>query len=425
MKMKDYYITQLKIHKVRHLKNITIPVSDAESACHNLKHLIITGKNGSGKTSVLDSISRYLFDICGENQFFKAKKELAKDQINLQNQMVNGANADLIHETRERMDFWGDLIDKNDSGIDAEFNVNVAELNAAFKDNEFIMAFFGADRAMQADVPKHVEKIVLKSTYSIFDTPSKDFIKYLTDKKVSESLYQTKGEIEKSEQIAEWFNGFESILRKIYEDPYLTLDFDIDTFAFHIHAKDREQFDFNTMSAGYAAILEIVVNILMRMEHQTNGRFAFTMPGIVLIDELETHLHYELQKNVLPFLCGFFPNIQFIISTHSAFILNSISNAVIYDLENQTLVRDGLADYPYEGIIEGYFDVSTLSDDLQRKFGRYRELVKKDVLTPSERTEIKKLSLYLEEIPDYLALNITTEYRRLKLEYEQRGDLDG
>ena len=61
----------------------------------------------------------------------------------------------------------------------------------------------------------------------------------------------------------------------------------------------------------------------------------YNAQGIVLIDELETHLHIELQKKILPFLTEFFPNIQFIVTTHSPYILNSISNAKAYDLEEE------------------------------------------------------------------------------------------
>ena len=89
------------------------------------------------------------------------------------------------------------------------------------------------------------------------------------------------------------------------------------------------------------------------------------------------------------------------------------------------LFRSGLSEYPYEGIIEGYFEVSTLSDELKQKFERYRTLVSKEKLEPAERIEIEKLSIYLDEIPDYLALDITTEYQRLKLEYEHRRRADG
>ncbi len=418
MGFQEFYITNIHIRKVRHLQDINIPVSD--SAAPKMKHLIITGKNGSGKTSLLEALRNYLHDTTGDRRYVRAKKTLASSQHLLESQIKRNGDADTIAAAKQNIVFYENSIKQNDSGLEADFNINTADLNIAYKDAEFIMAFFDAERIMHADVPNHVEKVSLKENYNIGEKPGKDFIKYLVDKKVSQSLYQTKGETEKAEQIANWFGGFEMLLRDIYEDSELTLDFDVDTFAFHILEKGREPFDFNTMSDGYAAILDIVVNILMRMETHEKGQFLFDMPGIVLVDELETHLHYELQKKVLPFLCGIFPNIQFIISTHSAFILNSISNAVIYDLEKQTLVNDGLAEYPYEGIIEGYFEVSTLSNELQEKFNRYKELVSKETIEPKDRIEIEKLSLYLDEIPDYLALDITTEYQRLKLEYEHR-----
>ena len=41
----------------------------------------------------------------------------------------------------------------------------------------------------------------------------------------------------------------------------------------------------------------------------------------------------ELQKEIVPILTELFPNIQFILTTHSPFILNSAKNAVVYDLE--------------------------------------------------------------------------------------------
>ena len=53
--MEKLFVTKLEIKKVRHLKDITINLSDTIS-----RHLIFTGKNGSGKTSVLDAIAAYL-----------------------------------------------------------------------------------------------------------------------------------------------------------------------------------------------------------------------------------------------------------------------------------------------------------------------------------------------------------------------------
>lgn len=421
-KNKTMYITQIKIEKVRHLKDIIIKVSEQENKTP--KHLLITGKNGSGKTSVLDALAKYLDDVCRTNILDKSQKQLS-DIRNKIDYAINhtGTTASQVNEMVETFNYWEQAVKDNYSGLSVTFNCEEPYLKEEYKLGNYILAYFKTERSFQSDAPKHVEKVVLKDRYAIEDEPGKDFIKYLVDKKVSQSLFQTKNEPEKAEKLNQWFVSFEKLLKNIFEDDTLQLDFDVNTFSFNILEKGRERFDFNTMSSGFAAILDIVVGIIMRMEQHTNGQFEFDMPGIVLVDEIETHLHYELQKKVLPFLCTIFPNIQFIVSTHSAFILNSIENAVIYDLENKVTVQNGLSDIPYDGIIEGYFDVSTLSKELQSKFERYKELVKKKNLTDEDFAEIKRLALYLEEIPDYLALDVTTEYRRLKLEFEHREDI--
>lgn len=60
--MNQHFITQIHIDKVRHLQNITIPLS--ETTC---KHLILTGKNGSGKTSVMEALKAYLSIYTGDS----------------------------------------------------------------------------------------------------------------------------------------------------------------------------------------------------------------------------------------------------------------------------------------------------------------------------------------------------------------------
>lgn len=175
------------------------------------------------------------------------------------------------------------------------------------------------------------------------------------------------------------------------------------------------------MSSGYAAIFEIINDLIMRMEAKSGLRTEFDMEGIVLVDEIETHLHLDLQKKILPTLTTLFPNIQFIITTHSPFILSSLDNAVIYDLQNRILVENGLENLPYEGIVEGYFKVDTLSEELREKFERYKDLVSKDELSDEEYEEMDKLEFYLDEIPDYLAKELASEYSRLKLEFSNRG----
>ncbi len=380
--MERVYITKLTIDKVRHLKNISIPLSE-----NQIKHLILTGKNGSGKTSVVEALARYLDKIFTgerENAFRNCQKEL---DIKLNN----------------KIESIPELADKY----------------------HYILAYYDAARVFQAEQPRQIEKVKLQDYYGLTEFPRKEFVKYLLDLKMTEALARNNNKTEKADEIQTWFAKLEQLLKQIFDDKTVELEFDEETFEFHILQHGKEPFDFNTLSSGYQAVLDIILDIIMRMQNQTQRSFDFNLPGIVLIDEIETHLHLELQKNIMPFLTAIFPNIQFIVTSHSPFILNSIRNVVIYDLEKNLLVENGLDNVPYDGIVEGYFGADKLSDALKQKFERYKTLVKKKCLSDEELNEIAELELYLDDIPDYLALGISTEYQELKLEFMNREDIDG
>ena len=255
----------------------------------------------------------------------------------------------------------------------------------------------------------------LQPVYDMEAQPSQELVKYLVGLKATQAFAQTEDNPQQASEIRAWFQRFEGILRKIYDDPALTLQFDTKNFSFSIQATGREPFDFNTMSMGYAAVFDIIGDLIMRME--SKGRYD--LEGIVLIDEIETHLHVELQKKILPILSELFPQLQFILTTHSPFVLNSAQNSVVYDLENRVLVENGLTNLPYEGIVEGYFQVNTLSQELQEKFDAYRRLVQKPAPTDQECAQLAELEQYLDAIPDYLALDFSEEYQRLKLEHHR------
>lgn len=380
--MERIFITNLTIKKVRHLKNISIPLSE-----NQIKHLILTGKNGSGKTSVVEALARYLDKIFTgerENAFRNCQKEL---DIKLNN----------------KIESIPELADKY----------------------HYILAYYDAARVFQAEQPRQIEKVKLQDYYGLTEFPRKEFVKYLLDLKMTEALARNNNKTEKADEIQTWFAKLEQLLKQIFDDKTVELEFDEETFEFHILQHGKEPFDFNTLSSGYQAVLDIILDIIMRMQNQTQRSFDFNLPGIVLIDEIETHLHLELQKNIMPFLTAIFPNIQFIVTSHSPFILNSIRNVVIYDLEKNLLVENGLDNVPYDGIVEGYFGADKLSDALKQKFEKYKTLVKKKCLSDEELNEVAELELYLDDIPDYLALGISTEYLELKLEFMNREDIDG
>ncbi len=239
----------------------------------------------------------------------------------------------------------------------------------------------------------------------------------MASQKARRSFARDEGNEEFALSIAHWFDRLENVLRRIYSDDSLRLDFDPMTFQFSLHMDGREPFTFNTMSLGYSAIFDIISDLMMRMESQ----HRYDLEGIVLIDEIEAHLHVELQRQIFPILTELFPNIQFIVTTHSPFVLSSAQNAVIYDLENGTLVEDGLTGLPYEGVVEGYFRADRFSAVLREKFEEYKKLVNSATLTDMDYARIDALEMYLDEIPGFLAVDFSEEYERLKLEFSERA----
>lgn len=436
--MKNIYITKIEIEKVRHLEKIEIDLSSA-----NRNHLIFTGKNGSGKTSVLDKIAENLNireqiwkNIVHINSDESLKtnslKRIAMYYKMLTSQLKNISESEIdavINKSTEgeilqNPDWILQIVeDKLDVAVKLSLNDTWESLYNEYDNGRFLLAYYKCDRVYRAEISEHVEKVMLNNNYSLEESPGDLFVKYLVDLKVTEALTRNGANQEKADAIHEWFINFEELLRQIFEDPSLRLSFDEETFGFMICQEGREPYNFNCMSSGFSAIMDIVLDIMARMVKLKGRVFKFDLPGIVLIDEIETHLHLELQKKIMGIFTKLFPNIQFIVSTHSPFVLNSIDNVVIYDLENHITVKNGLTDVPYEGIVEGYFQVDTLSDTLKKKFEEYKALTQKTILTDDDFEEIARLEMFLDEIPDYLALNITTEYQRLKAELAAREDI--
>ena len=90
------------------------------------------------------------------------------------------------------------------------------------------------------------------------------------------------------------------------------------------------------------------------------------MDGVVFIDEIDAHLHVSLQRKILSFLEKSFPNIQFIVTTHSPFVVSSVDDAVIYDL-TRLEEADDMSMYSYESVLEGLFNVLPISNILKEK----------------------------------------------------------
>lgn len=363
--MQDVFITKIHIDKVRHLHNIDIELSDTER-----RHLILTGKNGSGKTSLLEAL----------------RDSILSGQQGVLLQEFSDMNPD---EFRKMSDLFFPIVNAPDKiGIVVSYSCVPDFFDTVF-------AFIPAERSA-FDLPKSIEPLNTLGKTVVTRNASKDFLKYILS--LDYQLYGAKNDHNTALEnaLTTWFDNFQMALRTIYDCPDLRLQRDTKNLAFKIEMPDREPFALHEMSDGYAAVLDIYMELLMRFEDE-GAQVNYDCPAIVMIDEIETHLHVELQKRVLPFLTQMFPNVQFIVSTHSPFVISSLRDAAVYDLETrEQLENPGM--YSYEAIVEGYLDVGQYSEEMKKTFKRYRELCGQD-RSEAEEAELLGLVSVLEMVP--------------------------
>jgi len=98
----------------------------------------------------------------------------------------------------------------------------------------------------------------------------------------------------------------------------------------------------NHLSDGEKMLLLLVSDIARRLllsDVKTISSGILSLSGIVLIDEIELHLHPAWQRKVIPALTKVFPNIQFIITTHSPQVISSLKRENLHIIEDFKLVR--------------------------------------------------------------------------------------
>lgn len=380
----NYYIRKIHINELFHLRNIDIPIANEKAP-----HLIITGKNGSGKTVLLNAIADFLDNI--------------KDNTTLG-----------IRNLGEKLDIFIEHQHIEITEINLDI-LNATELIYSYQKGDFIMAFYEAARKVKMDEPRNPTKPVLANHAPIRKTSTNQFLNFLSDLKIQEALARNENQINDADEINKWFVDFTGILHQIFQDNDLCLKFNYKDYSFRILSHGKE-FKFTELSDGYAAILDIVVDLILKMQSKNSLTRAYKKKGIVLIDEVETHLHLEMQKMIMPILTKVFPNIQFIVTTHSPFVLNSLENAVAYDLEHQEVISD-LPQYSYEALAEGYFGVSSESSYMKMQLEKLANLLQKGKLTDSDKYEIRLLIADLDKVPESVSPNIVGDYFAIKTKY--------
>jgi predicted ATP-binding protein involved in virulence len=395
----DVFITSIHVKKVRNLENFDIPLSEEKR-----QHLIITGKNGSGKTSLLLEMDKFVKQtlISQPNNYLLVTNGL-KDSLEL---------LAVMHETNKQKLSFESNVRHFQSVISSYGETKISFKHPHLITTNYLYVFFESKRINQPTLPNGITKVELKNV-SANSKLNTYFIQHIVNLKAERSFAKDDNDNEAVKRIDNWFERFENQLRILFDAPDLRLIFDRQNYNFHIQIGNNEPFAFNELSDGYSAVISIVTELILRME--ATGNKAYNQQGIVLIDEIETHLHVALQKKIMPFLCDFFPNVQFIVTTHSPFVLSSISDAVICDLETKEVITD-LSGYSYTALVESYFDTDKYSQKIKNKISRFEELSTKEVLDEQEEDERDELKHYFNNLPKFYADELEVKLQQIRLQ---------
>mgnify|MGYP005962302905 CR=1 FL=1 len=166
------------------------------------------------------------------------------------------------------------------------------------------------------------------------------------------------------------------------------------------------------LSSGNLFLLEHLLLLLCKMYsisvlRNTSPEEISNTPGVLLIDEIETHMHPKWQKKIVGIIRHFFPNLQIILTTHSPFVVASTDGARIYTCVPQTgysEVHDETERYahmPVEEVLmsDAFGEVHPFNDQITELMHERKRLI-----ASGQKEEAENIAKKLYDInPEYFA----------------------
>lgn len=162
------------------------------------------------------------------------------------------------------------------------------------------------------------------------------------------------------------------------------------------------------MSLGYKSLIAWLVDFASRMYHYHRTKpHPFREPAVVLVDEIDLHMHPRWQRKILGYLSRKFPNTQFIATAHSPLIVQAAleANLVLLKrqgahvrIENETeTIRTWRIDQILTSDIFGLS--SARSEDVEQLLAERRALLVKPKLGKHDATKLQELEQKLGRVP--------------------------
>lgn len=407
------------------------------------KITILLGDNGAGKTSLLYGISVLL------SQFYKhfpgcSVRSFTEEDVRAVN---NTRRADYLHvgidivptndsesqkmeydSEENRQHITADIYKKGNmtKAIQTSELKALADFSLAFKSNIDegvqvslpVIAYYGTERGQIKPVERRRNFNEIFPRWEIYKSDSlesaTDFKRFFTwferneDLERREQLRQMKetGSVQYSSHV---LNAVRDALNKLFPN-YLKnprvetspLRFVMDDITDPNNIVERR---LERMSDGYRITIAMVADIASRMAEanpslELSGlKNPLESHGIVMIDEIDLHLHPKLQREILRKLTSIFPNLQFIVSSHSpSVILGALDMVQVVKLDHGEIDNNVNTEQynKYDVSLVLLSDLFGLENVRTKQFkeieSRQNELLSKNGLTDEDREDLKRIA---------------------------------
>ena len=191
-------------------------------------------------------------------------------------------------------------------------------------------------------------------------------------------------------------------------------DFEFDDIA--LDFEEGERYPFGFLSDGQRSMAALAADIALRCV-QLNPHLAGEAPseteGVALIDELDLHLHPNWQRVVVRNLTSLFPKLQFVATTHSPFIVQSLDGQGLVNLSGRAVLEERREPYSIEDVAEETMGVdapqrSKLFLEMEAAAQRYYNLLGRlsddDPHVMEAKAELDRIEARFSDNPAYAAL---------------------
>lgn len=374
MKIKDIHIRNF-----RGIENLCIADADPQMN-------LIIGINGAGKTSVLDALAMLLSWFIARMRSSNAKgispKELdiridSKEpcflSIDTENGVSWGIGKNKAYTVRKKQTGY-----KTDLSEMSNFADEIVE-NVEHGGSVPVLMYYPVERAI-ATVPVNLHK----AETNIWDV-YKDALSGNSNFRSFFEWYRRQEDIENEmirddasyrdhslnavrKAISAFFPDFSEM--RVRRRPYQAM----------IIKKGEQVIEFSQLSQGEKCYLSLVCDIARRLAIANPGMDdPLEGEGVILIDEVDLHLHPKWQMEIVGKLTTIFKNCQFFISTHSPLVLSDIRKYQVIAVDNGKKIDVAFDPYgkPVSSIMNNFFDMPylrnvTVAKDMEKAFAAIR-----------------------------------------------------